>query len=306
MQAIQLLGSVLRLFAYFALAQGITVFCLQLLGNFPLTAYSNIELLQNTPSLIHTFIVSDMIGKIIGFMVLPMLYLLISKQQDANPFKQNPQIPFTGISILLGISALILSLPSINVIAEINKNIHLPEAFKSIEDSIRKTEALAETLTSLFVNVHTLPAFLLSILGLAIIPAIGEEIIFRGFFQRELIQHTKNIHVSVWVAAAVFSFIHFQFLGFFPRMLLGALLGYMYVWSGSLLVPIFMHFTNNALTLILLIAYNNKLIDFNPDSAEDIPYAFVLVSFIACIAIIYNRKKTFDNLLSLDIHNTHE
>lgn len=306
MQTIQSLGSVLRLFAYFALAQGITVFFLQLLGNSPLTAYSNIEQLQSTPGLTQVFMVSDMIGKIVGFMLLPMLYLLISKQKDANPFKQDPQIPFTGMSVVLGVSALVLSLPAITVIAEINKNMHLPEAFSNVEYSIRKTEALAEALTSLFVNVHTLPDILLSILALAFIPAIGEEIIFRGFFQRELIQQTKNIHASVWIAAAIFSFIHFQFLGFFPRMLLGALLGYMYVWSGSLLVPILMHFTNNALTLILLIAYKNNVIAFNPDSSEQIPYAVVLISFIACLAIIHNRKKTFDNSLSLDIQKSHE
>ena len=306
MQAIQLLGSVLRLFAYFALAQGITVFFLQVFGDSPLSTYTNIELLQSTAGLTNAFMFSDMIGKIVGFILLPILYLLISKQQDSNPFKQDPRIPFTGISILLGISALVLSLPSITVIAELNKNMHLPEAFKHIEDSIRKSEALAEALTSLFVNVHSTPDILLSILALALIPAIGEEIIFRGFFQRELIQITKNIHLSVWVAAAVFSFIHFQFLGFFPRMLLGALLGYMYVWSGSLLVPILMHFTNNALTLILLIAYNNNVIDFNPDSSEQIPYAFVLISFIACVAIVYNRKKTFDNSLSLALNKTHE
>jgi uncharacterized protein len=98
----------------------------------------------------------------------------------------------------------------------------------------------------------------------------------------------------------------YGFLGFFPRMFLGALLGYMYVWSGSLLVPIFMHFTNNALTLLLLIAYKNNVIAFNPDSSEQIPYSIILISFIGCIAIIYNRKKTFDNSLSLDIQQTHE
>ncbi|MGN6646142.1 MAG: lysostaphin resistance A-like protein [Cytophaga sp.] len=295
MQAIQLFGSVLRLFAYFVLAQGITLFFLQILSRHPIETYTNIELLQGTPDLLQPFMISDMIGKIVGFVILPILYLFISKQPDANPFKQDPRIPFTGISVVLGVASLILMLPGITVIAEINKDIHLPQALTHIEDSIRETEALAEALTMLFVNIHTLPEILLSILALAVVPAIGEEIIFRGFFQRELIQQTKNIHLSVWIAAAVFSFIHFQFLGFFPRMLLGALLGYMYVWSGSLLVPILMHFTNNALTLILLIAYKNNVISFNPEASDQIPYILVLISFLASAAIAYNRKKTFDS-----------
>ncbi len=300
MQAIQLLGSVLRLFAYFVLAQGVTLFFLQIFSNHPIETYTNIELLQRTPDLLQPFMLSDMIGKIVGFVILPILYLFFSKQTNANPFKQDPRIPFTGINVVLGIASLILMLPGITVIAEINKNIHLPQVLKHVEDSIRATEALAEALTMLFVNIHTLPEILLSLLALAVVPAIGEEIIFRGFFQRELIQQTRNIHLSVWIAAAVFSFIHFQFLGFFPRMLLGALLGYMYVWSGSLLVPILMHFTNNALTLLLLIAYKNHVISFNPEASDQIPYILVMISFLAAASIAYNRKKTFDSYLSLD------
>jgi len=306
MQAIQSLGSLLRLFAYLALAQGVTLYFLQLIGGYPISAYSNIADLQNLPNLFRPFVISDMIGKIFGFILLPLLYLVVSKQKDANPFKQDLKIPFTGLSILLGVSALILSLPAITVIAEINKNIHLPEAFKNIENAIRKTEELAEALTSLFININSLSDFLLSILALSIIPAIGEEIIFRGFFQRELIQQTKNVHLSVWIAACVFSFIHFQFLGFFPRMILGALLGYMYVWSGSLLVPILMHFTNNALTLILLVAYRKEYISFDPESSKEIPYIVVLLTCSACIGILYNRKKTYDIQMSSYIQNTHE
>ncbi len=306
MQAIQSLGSILRLFAYFTLAGVTTTFFLPVIGDAPLTTYSSVSALQNTPGLFHTIAYSDMLGKLIGFIVLPILYLIVSKQKNATPFQQEKGIAFEGISIVSGVAVLLLSLPAINVIAEWNKNIYFPESLKSLQAFIIKSEELAEATIGLFLNAQTMPDILLSFMALAVMPAIGEEIIFRGFFQRELIQQTKNIHLSVWIAAFVFSFIHFQFLGFFPRMLLGALLGYMYVWSGSLLVPILMHFTNNALTLLLLIIYKRGHTTFDPESSEQIPYGLVLVTFVSCVAILYYRKKAYDKQLSSYLTHTHE
>lgn len=306
MQAIQSLGTLLRLFAYLALAQATTIILLPLIGNYPVSAYTNITNLQTLPGLFEAFVLSDMIGKMVGFILLPLVYLKLSKQENANPFIQDTRIPFEGLSIVFGIAALILSLPSITILAEINQNIHLPEAFSALEKTLRDTEKLAEELTMLFVRIDTPAEIALSFFAIAVIPAVGEEIIFRGFFQRELVQQTNKVHLSVWITACVFSFIHFQFLGFFPRVLLGALLGYMYVWSGSLLVPILMHFTNNALTLILLITYKKGYSNFNPDSSEEIPYVFVFLTLLTCIAILYNRKKIYDNQLSNHINNIYE
>jgi membrane protease YdiL (CAAX protease family) len=306
MRGIQSFGSGLRLFAYIVIAQAITLMLLPIIGNHSLEAYTKIENLQTLPELFQAFVLSDMIGKIVGFVLIPLVYLKISKQENANPFFQDVRIPFETLSILLGISALLFSLPSITILAEINQNIHLPEAFSSLEESLRSTEKLAAELTMLFVRVDTPGDIALSFFAIAVIPAIGEEIIFRGFFQRELIQQTGKVHLSVWIAAFVFSFIHFQFLGFFPRVLLGALLGYMYVWSGSLLVPICMHFTNNALTLSLLIIYKKGYSNFNPESSEQIPYLFVILTLAVCLAILYNRKKTYDKNVLSSTNNSHE
>ena len=306
MRGIQSIGSGLRLFAYLVIAQAITLMLLPIIGNYPIEAYTKIEKLQTLPGLFQSFVLSDMIGKIVGFILIPLVYLKLSKQENANPFFQDTRIPFKPLSVLLGITALLFSLPTITILAEMNQNIHLPEAFSALEASLRSTEKLAAELTMLFVRVDTPADIALSFFAIAVVPAIGEEIIFRGFFQRELIQQTGKVHLSIWIAAVVFSFIHFQFLGFFPRVLLGALLGYMYVWSGALLVPICMHFTNNALTLVLLITYKKGLSNFNPESSEQIPYVFVFLTLVICIAILYNRKKTYDKNVLSSTNNSHE
>ena len=94
---------------------------------------------------------------------------------------------------------------------------------------------------------------------MALLPAVAEELTFRGVLQRLIQTQTneainregKRVHLAIWCTAILFSAIHMQFYGFLPRMLMGALFGYALVWTGSLWIPILMHFTNNAMAVIL-------------------------------------------------------
>ena len=61
----------------------------------------------------------------------------------------------------------------------------------------------------------------------------------------------RNKHLAVWIVAFVFSTLHFQFYGFVPRMLLGAIFGYAYLWSGSLWVPVIAHAYNNSSVVVM-------------------------------------------------------
>jgi len=81
---------------------------------------------------------------------------------------------------------------------------------------------------------------------------LGEELLFRGVVQRILTEMTRNHHWGIWLSAALFSALHLQFFGFIPRLLLGAIFGYLLVWSGSLWLPILAHFVNNAGAVIAL------------------------------------------------------
>jgi membrane protease YdiL (CAAX protease family) len=111
-----------------------------------------------------------------------------------------------------------------------------------------------QELTTYLTNFENIVEFLAAIVILAVVPAIGEELLFRGILQNKITLLTKNYHVAIWVSAIIFSAIHFQFYGFVPRVLLGALFGYLYVWSGNLGVAILAHFINNGFTLFLIYA----------------------------------------------------
>lgn len=160
------------------------------------------------------------------------------------------------------ILVMIMALPGINLLADWNSRMSLPDWLKSLEDLMRQQEEAAQALTERFLQGKGIGMLLINVGLLALLPAAAEELTFRGMLQKLI----PNKHVAIWVVAIIFSAIHFQFYGFVPRMLLGAMFGYMLVWTGSLWIPMTMHFVNNAVTVVAYwVIYNNNL---NPDSVE--------------------------------------
>ncbi len=133
---------------------------------------------------------------------------------------------------------------------ELNQSVSLPSFLKDVELWMRDMEGNAEKLTLAFLKMDSPLDLMLNILIVALLPAIGEELLFRGCLQQLLIEWTKKPHLAIFIAAALFSAIHFQFLGFIPRMLIGAFLGYLFYWSGNLWYAIIGHFVNNALQVV--------------------------------------------------------
>ena len=155
------------------------------------------------------------------------------------------------ISILLIVFIVISSLPLINFLAEFNANMNLPAALSGIENYMKEAEESAKVLTEKLLKVETTGGLFFNLFMIAVIPAIGEELLFRGIIQKLFTQSFKNHHVGIIISAIIFSAFHFQFYGFIPRMFLGMLFGYMLVWSKSLWLPIIAHFTNNAIAVIV-------------------------------------------------------
>ena len=127
-----------------------------------------------------------------------------------------------------------------------NQSWQLPDILSELEKWIKEKEDLAAHITEQFMTMPTVWDFLTTLAVVAIIASIGEEFLFRGLLQPQLQNLFGNPHAGIWMAALLFSFFHLQFYGFVPRLLLGALFGYLYVFSGKLWVPIFAHFVNNA------------------------------------------------------------
>ena len=163
----------------------------------------------------------------------------------------------TGRLALLSIGIMLTALPLINLLVSWNEQIRLPESLSGLEQLMQQMEAQADQLLQNFLTYQNGAwwVLLLNLLVLAVLPAIGEELTFRGVLQQLLVSRKSKVesreHVAVWVTAFIFSFIHFQFYGFIPRLLLGALLGYALLWSGNIRYSMIMHATNNALSVLL-------------------------------------------------------
>ena len=155
-----------------------------------------------------------------------------------------------GKNYLYGIIALLALLPIVGVVNEWNQAISLPDFLAPLEAWMRESEDLATELQERFLSGTSYWDLIINIIVMAVTPAICEELLFRGVIQNQLEKWFKNAHVAVWVAAIIFSAIHFQFYGFFPRMILGAALGYLLVYGKSLWLPIVAHCVNNSLAVI--------------------------------------------------------
>jgi len=230
-----------------------------------------------------------------GFIIAPLIfYYAIIKGKLIKDFIG---LPSNIITILLITIVMVFSFMVVDtVFIEWNAGIKLPEYLAGFEQWAKGLEETMKVLTEYLTDFESTGYFILAIIVIAVIPGVGEELLFRGFLQNILKRIFKKDHVAVWVAAILFSAIHFQFYGFIPRMLLGALFGYLYLWSGNLLVPIVAHFFNNSISLLALYVYQKGLIDIDVESTEALPTVYIIIfSALFVVTLVYFKSHLTKN-----------
>ena len=197
---------------------------------------------------------------------------------DRRPFawlKMDKRVD--GSLFALAVVLMVCAVPAINLLADLNSRITLPESMAAWEAKMKSMEAAAAALTERFLQVDNLGGLIINLGLMALLPALSEELSFRGTLQQLIANSqvrpvTAKSHTAIWITAIIFSAIHMQFYGFIPRMLMGAMFGYVFVWTGSLWVPIVMHFTNNALAVVVyyIVANSQELTANNQNIAYTI------------------------------------
>ena len=190
--------------------------------------------------------------------LLPPILCAWLWDEEHKPFRWlKMDVPVQWQNILLAVVIMICAVPGINLLADLNSRVELPKSLEFIEQILKSQEEAAAALTERFLQADNIGGLLLNIGLMALLPAFSEELSFRGTLQ-QIISKDQNgkeqstkVHLAIWITAFIFSAIHMQFYGFVPRMLLGAMFGYVFVWSGSLWVPITMHFVNNGLAVLV-------------------------------------------------------
>lgn len=230
---------------------------------------------------------------LIGLILIPLLYLFSMERINPMGWIKSKT---TSVLMLLITGFIVLAFMATNsVFIEWNASFTFPEFLKDFGAWARERETLAEELTTFFTTFDSTGDFLLGAFVIALLPAIGEELVFRGMLQPELFRATGNHHAAIWISAIIFSAFHMQFFGFVPRMLLGALFGYLYVWSGNLLMPMFAHFVNNGFSVLMIYLYQKGTVTIDMDAPEAAPWPVVIGFTTVFVVLLYYFKKFHQN-----------
>lgn len=230
----------------------------------------------------------------VGGFVIPAIIFTFLVSRNQSSYLGLNKFPKAG-SAVFTILLIYLMLPAIHATVELNENMQLPDFLEGIENWMKESEADAARLTDAFLSATSLPALLLNLFMVGLLASVGEELLFRGVLVRLFGNWFKNIHLAVIVSSILFSAFHMQFYGFLPRFLLGLIFGYLFVWSGSLWLPILAHFINNASAVLVYYMVSKEV--WQTDAEEfgatenDFLLAFSIVISMFLLGMIYIRER---------------
>jgi membrane protease YdiL (CAAX protease family) len=193
-----------------------------------------------------------------GMFIIPALLgssMLLCKEESLFRGRHHNYLILIPFLIIILISAI----PFIQFLISLNENIHFPEGLSGLKDRLTEMETERLLLSETMLSESRTWSILMNFAVIAILPALGEEFLFRGVLQRLLHNWIGNIHVAIFIAAAIFSAFHLQFFGFLPRLVLGIFFGYLFFWSGNIWLAVLAHFLNNSLALTVIYLSDQKV-----------------------------------------------
>ncbi len=223
----------------------------------------------------------------LALVLLALPYIAIRNNKNYN-------MNFNKVSLVSLIFVFLLTFLFVIVNSPVvvwNKSIVFPELLSSFESWAKLKESQLEKLTIYLVSFESFSEYLIGIIAIALIPGFFEEFLFRGIIQKNINLVSKNHHLAIWLSALIFSAIHMQFYGFFPRLLMGALFGYLFYWSGSIFYAVAAHAFNNFFSLTIW--YSTQLGFFGEEyklgvnDPPDLPIIVILLSLSLFLIVLY-------------------
>jgi membrane protease YdiL (CAAX protease family) len=218
-----------------------------------------------------------------AFVLAPILYIKW-KEKDWRSFLYR-HFAFDTILILLTVALALFSMPFTSLLVEWNESLQLPSYLSDFEIWAKEKEDFLKKVTELLTDLNTQAELLMGLLVIAFLPALGEELLFRGYLQNKFQQLFASFHVAIWVSAFFFSAIHMQFYGFVPRMVLGAMFGYLYYFTGQFHLAVLAHFVNNGFMLVMIYLKTKGYTSFDIESEEQVPILLSFVSLLVSVGI---------------------
>ncbi len=191
---------------------------------------------------ISAYRIASICSNVGGFLLSAILFAWFCSNSIGGYFSIRSPLKWKYLAVI-GLCFL-LAIPAIQLLSELNELISGGAYLMEAQDETSK-------LRSALLRTDSVAVVVLNVFTMALVPAVGEELFFRGVIMRVSFQGTKNIHLGVLLSSILFALVHMEFSNFLAILFMGVLLGYLYVYTGSLLVPVGLHFLNNCVYIIL-------------------------------------------------------
>ncbi len=190
-----------------------------------------------------------------------------------------PSTAAIGWSVVL----LLASMPVVFYSYQVNKMLPIPAELASV------AEQANETIKALM-RMPDIRTFLANLLLIAVLPALGEELLFRGIIQNQFMRFMAPV-AAIALSAAVFSLLHFQMDGFLPRWILGMVLGWAYWHTGSFWVPVLLHFLNNGIQVVAQYLYGQQMTSLDlAENDVEVPWVAAVLGAAAMFVVIRSMR----------------
>lgn len=184
---------------------------------------------------------------VLVFMAAPVLTARLESKNPLATLSLNKTPYWLNVTCIM--ACYITGISFLNQIIYWNDALTLPDNWNALEQTMRSWEENSRELTNVLLSTTSIGGLISGVLIIGCLTGLSEELFFRGGIQRMLCE-VMSKHAAVWVAAFIFSAMHFQFFGFVPRLLLGAFFGYLYIWSGSIWTAVIAHTINNSMVVV--------------------------------------------------------
>jgi membrane protease YdiL (CAAX protease family) len=242
------------------------------------------------------FIRFTLIAQDISFFIVPSLIILVI----LDPFYKTGVLNIKRVGLKDVLLVIILSFcafPVTGIAGQLNSSMTMPHCLSGIEQWMMDQEDRANHLLDVIMTPETFSSMLLNLILIAALPAIAEELIFRGVFQKILQDLFRSGHLSVWITSVLFSAVHIQFYGFLPRLLLGLIFGYLFLWGRNIWLPVLAHFINNAVPTVGAYAEGWRELNQNSGSTLITQIAGMLPPLVIGIIILaWFRKRAAEQM----------
>ena len=184
------------------------------------------------------------------------------------------------MQLALTVVLFLCALPFANSMAEWNQTWNLPKQARELQET-------GQMLTRAMLRMPHFSDLIINLILMAILPAIAEELFFRGVLQRVMINMTRKRWLSVVFTAVIFSALHLDMLGFMPRIALGVVLGGIYLVTGNLWLAILAHVINNGMLVVQSYLFQHGLSGTDPMVDDFLPWYFAVISLAVTAGLFW-------------------